>query len=59
MAYLAAREVINISIPPRVEPVKKISIYLEKKKKKKRTPILINKEKKGELFLAYQIGPHL
>lgn len=59
MAYLAAREVINISIPPRVEPVNKISIYLAKKKKKQRTPILINKEKKGELFLAYQIGPHL
>ena len=45
MAHLAAKEVINISIPPRVEPVNKISIYLAKKKKK-RTPILINEEMK-------------
>lgn len=32
MALLAAREVINISIPPRIEPINKISIYLAKKK---------------------------
>lgn len=42
MARLAAREVINISIPPRIEPINKISIYLAKK----RVPILINKEMK-------------
>ena len=31
MARLAAREVINISIPPRLMPINKISIYLAKK----------------------------
>ena len=59
MAYLAAREVINISIPPRVEPVNKISIYLAKKKTKNTYTNKRRNEKKRELVLAYQIGPHL
>lgn len=59
MAHLAAKEVINISIPPRVEPVNKISIYLAKKKKKNTYTNKRRNEKKRELFLAYQIGPHL
>lgn len=50
MAYLAAREVINISIPPRVEPVNKISIYLAKKKKTKNT--YTNKQRKKRRALS-------